>query len=106
MLGEVRGFCNCVEQLLWRVLFSSVFSVCFWGGFLAEIGVKSFQNNLKISIEKNTIFNSVFFIIWNAQIMKILDLVEAKRYILQNRRFRKKYENDLPKHPPNPSKIK
>ena len=66
---------------------------------------KSFQNTFKNSIEKNTIFNTVFSIIWNAQNMKNVAPVEAKRYILQNRRFRKKYENNLPKHPQNHSKI-
>ena len=58
---------------------------------------KSVQNTIKNSIEKNTSFNTVFFIIWNAQNMKNVAPVEAKRYILQNRRFQKKYEKDLPK---------
>ena len=66
---------------------------------------KPVQNTFKNAIEKNTIFCMIFFIIWNAQNMKIVALVEAKRYILQNRRVRKKYENYLPKHPENPSKI-
>ena len=57
-------------------------------------------------MEQNTVFSTVFFIFGDAQNMKNVAPVEAKRYILQNRRFRKKYENDLPKHPQNLSKIK
>ena len=37
MVGDYTGFCNGVEQLLWRVLFSCDFSWCFWGRFLVEI---------------------------------------------------------------------
>ena len=52
---------------------------------------KPFQNNVKNVIEKNTVFSYVFFIIWDAHYMKNAAPVEAKRYILQNRLFRKKY---------------
>jgi hypothetical protein len=57
------------------------------------------KNNVKNPIEKNIVFNIVFFIIWHAQNMKNVVPVEAKRYILQKRRFRNKYKNNLPKHP-------
>ena len=66
---------------------------------------KSFQNTFKNAIEKNTIFNIILFLIWDAQNMKNVAPVEAKRYILQNWRFRTKYENDPPKHLQNPLKI-
>ena len=55
------------------------------------------QNTTKNAIEKNTVFSSDFVIIWDAHNMKNVAPVEAKHYILQNWRFRKKYENYLPK---------